>query len=57
MLLKIIRNFIPHERIVCDDRDPPWMNSEIKNLINQKKNLAYKSYYRFNRDKFFFRKV
>ena len=55
MLLKIIRNFIPHERIVCDDRDPPWMNSEIKNLINEK-NLAYKSYCRFNRDVFLFEK-
>ena len=31
-------------------------NSEIRNLINEK-NVAYKSYYRFNRDKFFFRKV
>ena len=40
-LLNIIPNFIPHERIVCDDRDPPWMNSEIKNLINEN-NLAYK---------------
>ena len=35
-LLNIIHNFIPHERIVCDDRDPPWTNSEIKNLINEK---------------------
>ena len=55
MLLKIIRNFIPHERIVCDDRDPPWMNNEIKKLINDK-NLAYKSYCRFNRDVFLFEK-
>ena len=39
-LLNIIHNFIPHKRIVCDDRDPPWMNSEIKNLIIEK-NLAY----------------
>ena len=54
-LLNIIHNFIPHERIVCDDRDPPWMNGEIKNLINEK-NLAYKSYCRFNRDVFLFEK-
>ena len=54
-LLNIIHNFIPHERIVCDDRDPPCMNGEIKNLINEK-NLAYKSYCRFNRDVFLFEK-
>ena len=29
-LLNIIHNFIPHERIVCDYRDPPWINNEIK---------------------------
>ena len=54
-LLNIIHNFIPHERIACDDRDPSWMNSEIKNLINEK-NLAYRSYCRFNRDVFLFEK-
>ena len=54
-LLNIIHNFIPHERIVCDNRDPPWMNGEIKNLINEK-NLAYKSYCRFNRDVLLFEK-
>ena len=31
-LLNIIHNLIPYERIVCDDRDPPWMNAEIKNI-------------------------
>ena len=25
-LLNIIRNFILHETITCDDRDPPWIN-------------------------------
>ena len=54
-LLNIIHNFIPHETIVRDDRNPPWMSSEIKNLINEK-NLSYKSYYCFNRDVFLFRK-
>ena len=29
-LLSIIQNFIPHETIICDDRDPPWINKEIK---------------------------
>ena len=26
-------NFIPNKTITCDDQDPPWMNSFIKNLI------------------------
>ena len=55
MLLHIIHNFISHERIVFDDPDPLWVNSKTKNLIN-KNNLAYKSYYHFNRDVFFFEK-
>ena len=25
-----ISNFIPHKSIICDDRDPPWINSNIK---------------------------
>ena len=29
-LLNIFHNFIPNKIIVCDDRDPPWMNDEIK---------------------------
>ena len=45
---------MPHQRVVCDNRDPPWMNSEIQNLINEK-TLAYKSYCRFNRDVFLFK--
>ena len=41
-LLNIIHNFVPHERIVFDDRDQPWINSNIKSLI-YKKNPDYKS--------------
>ena len=54
-LLNVIHNFIPHGRIVYDDRDPPWINNEIKKLINEK-NTAYKTYCRFNRDMFLFEK-
>ena len=43
------------ETFACNDRDPPWMNSEIKNLINEH-NLAYKSYCCFNREVFLFEK-
>ena len=35
----IIQNFIPHETIICDDRDPSWINKEIKKLMAEK-NLA-----------------
>ena len=39
----ILSNFIPHETIVCDDPDLPWINSKIKNLIAEK-NVAKKCY-------------
>ena len=39
----ITRNYIPHETITCDDRDPPWIKKDIKELIHEK-NQAYKSY-------------
>ena len=39
----ILHNFIPHETITCDDRDPPWINSSIRRLI-QDKNEAYKRF-------------
>ena len=32
----IISNYIPHETIICDDRDPPWINKDIKQLILDK---------------------
>ena len=32
-ILNIISNFVPNELITYDDRDPPWMNWYIKNLI------------------------
>ena len=32
-ILKIFNNFISHETIICDDRDPPWFNKKIKSLI------------------------
>ena len=36
----ISRNLIPHEAVICDDRDPPWINSSIRRLIHDK-NEAY----------------
>ena len=40
----IIPNDIPHETIICGDRDPPWIKKDIKELIHDK-NQAYKSYH------------
>ena len=37
IIKNILSNFIPHETIVCDDRNPPWINSKIRKLIFEKK--------------------
>ena len=29
----ILSNYIPHETVICDDKDPPWINNKIKQLI------------------------
>ena len=35
-VLNVLSNFIPHETIFCDDKDPPWFNSQIKSLLQAK---------------------
>ena len=42
-ILNILSNFIPHESVVCDDKDPPWFNKKIRALI-QEKYVAFKNY-------------
>ena len=54
-LLNIIQTFIPHEIIICDDRDPPWINQEIKKLMVEK-SLAFKSYCCSNKSMFLLKK-
>ena len=39
----IVSNFILQESITFDDRDPPWINSQVRHLINEK-NAIYKNY-------------
>ena len=34
-VLNVFSNFIPHEVIVCDDKDPPWFNGKVKTLLNE----------------------
>ena len=45
-ILNILNNYIPHETIICDDKDPPWFNSRIKSLIENKKKI-HKNYQRY----------
>ena len=47
-LMNIMQNFVPNATIICDDRDHPWMNKEIKQLIEQK-NQFYKQFIQSNR--------
>ena len=49
----ILRNFIPLETITCDDRDPPWVNSSMRCLI-QDKNEAYQRFKRSNNNNQYF---
>ena len=51
-----ISNYIPHERITFDDRDPPWINKYVKQLILEK-NEMYKKYFNKNKDREIFDKV
>ena len=46
-LMNIVKNFAADGTIKCDDRDPPWINKEIKQLIEQK-NQFYKRFIRSN---------
>ena len=39
IIKNILCNFIPYKTVTCDDREPPWINSKIKGLI-QEKNIA-----------------
>ena len=38
-VLNILNNYIPHVTKICDNHDPPWMTTKIKELISKKKKL------------------
>ena len=38
-VVNILNNYILHETKICDDRDPPWMTTKIKELVSQKNKL------------------
>ena len=45
----IVSNYISHETIICNDKDPPWINNNIKKLINDKNHAS--ASYRLNENK------
>ena len=52
----ILSNYIRHEIIICDDRDPPWINNRVKELINEKSD-SFQCYLHSNKDPKLFSKV
>ena len=51
----ILSNYIFHETVTCDDRDPPWINNKIKQLI-QEINNTYRIYILSSRNSQIFEK-
>ena len=41
-ILNIFCNFSPNKNIICNNKNPPWFNNQIKTLIG-KKNSHFKS--------------
>ena len=56
LLIFFFSNFIPHKTVICDDSDPPWINNNIKQLI-QEKNNTYRSYILNDKNPEIFHKV
>ena len=32
IILNVFRNFVPNKYVTCDDKDPVWMNENIKSI-------------------------
>ena len=45
----VISSYIPHETVTFDDRDPPWINKNVK-LLKLEKNEMYKKYIKEKKD-------
>ena len=35
-IMNIFENFVLHETFTCNDKDPPWMNKQIKTLAEKR---------------------
>ena len=58
-ILNVFRNYVPNKYITIDDKDPVWMNGNIKSKIKTK-NLLFKQYIqngRFESDFVFLEKL
>ena len=33
----LVSHFIPRQKVLCDEKYPPWISNKIKKLINEKK--------------------
>ena len=42
-ILNIFHNYIPNKTILCNDKDPPWFNNEIRRILT-KKNQIFEQY-------------
>ena len=36
-IMNIFEDFIPHETVTCDDKDPPWITKWMKTILKEKK--------------------
>ena len=52
----ILSNYIPHEIIIYDDRNPPWIHNRVKELINEKSD-TFQCYLHSNKDPNLFNKL
>ena len=52
----IISNYISHETITCDDRNPPWIDEKIKKLVLHK-NRGFNAYSRDKNNTDLFNKI
>ena len=52
-VINIFTNYVPHKTIVCNDRDPPWIDDSIKDLIFQKER-AYEMYLLNQSDQYYY---
>ena len=55
MRIKKYFHLIKPLKVICDDQDPPWVESKIKGLI-QENNIAKKCQFRDNEDIQLFRR-
>ena len=45
-IVNIMYNFIPNETTIFGERDPTWLNKNIKNMINV--NVTFKKFFHHN---------